>query len=84
MKKKTGTILQYERAMLQKEINKINYIVNIVNEINIIDSTDMIAFILRYIQQNKSIELSLAKAFKKTIDVTVGDFQRDLHVRRAK
>ena len=77
-------ILQYDSAVLQKEMNKINDIVTIVNEINISDSPDMIAFLLRYKQLNETIELSLSKAFKKTIDVDVQDFPRDLEARRAK
>ena len=77
-------ILQYDSAVLQKEMNKIHDIVNIVNEINMSDSPDMIAFLLKYKQLNETIELSLAKAFKKTIDVTVDDFPRELDARKAK
>jgi hypothetical protein len=77
-------ILQYESSILQKEVNKVQDIVNTVNEINMSDSPDMIAFLLRYKQINENVELSLAKPFKKTIDVPIDDFPRELDERKAK
>ena len=77
-------ILQYDSAILQKEINKVQDIVNIVNDVNMSDSPDMIAFLLRYKQLNETVELSLVKPFKRTIDVAIDDFPRELDDRRAK
>lgn len=77
-------ILQYDSAVLQKEVNKIQDIVNVVNDISITDSPDMIAFLLRYKQLNETVEMSLTKPFKKVIDVAVDDFPRELDEKRAK
>lgn len=77
-------ILQYESSILQKEVNKIQDIVNTVNDINMSDSPDMIAFLLRFKQINENVELSLAKPFKKSIDVPIDDFPRELDERRLK
>lgn len=77
-------ILQYESSILQKEVNKIHDIVNIVSDISYNESPDMISFLLKYKQINESIELSLSRPFKKSIDVPIDDFPRDLYEKRAK
>ena len=77
-------VLQYDSSVLQKEINKIQDIINVVNDIGMTDSPDMIAFLLRYKQLNETVELTLVKPFKKSIDVNCEDFPRELDKRRAK
>lgn len=77
-------ILQYESANVNKEINKIQDIINIVNEINLADSPDMIAFLLRYKQLHETVELILAKPVKQNIEIPADDFSRDLEERARK
>jgi hypothetical protein len=77
-------ILQYDSAILQKEINKIQDIINVVNDINMSESPDMIAFLLRYKQLNETVEMSIVKPFKKNIEVSTEDFPRELDEQREK
>lgn len=77
-------ILQYDSAILQKEINKIQDIVNVVTDINMSETPDMIAFLLRYKQLNETVEMSIVRPFKKSIEVSTEDFPRELDERRAK
>jgi hypothetical protein len=77
-------VLQYDSSILQKEINKIQDIIHIVNDIAVCDSPDMIGFLLRYKQLNETVELTLVKPFKKSIDVNCEDFPRELDKRREK
>src|SRR5690606_15390327 len=43
-------ILQYESSILQKEIIKIEDIINTINDVNYTETPDMIAFLLKYKQ----------------------------------
>jgi septal ring factor EnvC (AmiA/AmiB activator) len=57
-------VLQYETANLQKDVNKIEDIINLVNDIGESESPDMIAFLLQYKNLNELLEQCLAKPFK--------------------
>lgn len=77
-------ILQYESSILQKDINKILDIISIIGDISSNENPDMIGFLLKYKNINETIELSLAKPFKKSIDVATDDFPRDLEIKKQK
>jgi adenylate kinase family enzyme len=77
-------ILQYDSAVLQKEANKIQDILNLIEDINQCDSPDMISFLLKYKRLEETVQTTLVKPFKKTIDVVTDDFPRELDQRRAK
>jgi hypothetical protein len=57
-------ILQYESSILQKEIIKIEDIINAINDVNYTETPDMIAFLLKYKQINESVESCLSKPLK--------------------
>lgn len=57
-------ILQYESAILQKELNKIHEIINQINEINYSENPDMVNFLLKSKHYQETIEESLTKPIK--------------------
>jgi hypothetical protein len=57
-------ILQYESSVLQKEIIKIEDIINTINVVNYSETPDMIAFLLKYKTINESVESCLSKPTK--------------------
>ena len=69
-------VINYESAILQKDITKIQEIMNYINELNGCESPDMISFLLRYKQLNDSIEYAIAKPIKQKIDIAIDDFPR--------
>jgi hypothetical protein len=57
-------ILQYESSIMQKEIIKIEDIINTINDVNYSETPDMIAFLLKYKHINESVESCLSKQIK--------------------
>lgn len=76
-------VLQHEIASLQRDVDKINDIVNAVNELTG-DSADPIDFLLRCRHLTDTIEFTVAKPFKTTIEVVPYDLPRELGEQREK
>jgi palmitoyltransferase len=64
---KKMAILQHESSALQKEIDKINDIVETVKEIALNENPDMIAFLLRFKALFENIEVALSKPIRSKI-----------------
>ena len=77
-------VINYDSAILQKDINMMQEIMNYLNEMNNNENNDMIAFLLRYKQINEMIEYILAKPVKTKIDITLDDFPREQEENRKK
>jgi len=77
-------MLQSESSILQKDINRINEVINFVKEINNSETPDMVQFLLRFRKINETIELCLAKQSKKMIDVKVNEYPREIEERNKK
>lgn len=76
-------VLQNEIANLQRDIDKINDIVNTVNELAD-EKADPIDFLLRCRHLTDTTEFTVAKPFKTTIEVVPYDLPRDLARQREK
>jgi len=76
-------VLQHEIAHLQRDVDKINDIVNVVNELTG-EKGDPIDFLLRCRHLTDTIEYTVAKPFKTTIDVVPYDLPRELGEQREK
>jgi len=76
-------VLQHEISHLQRDIDKINDIVNVVNELTG-EKGDPIDFLLRSRHLTENIEFTVAKPFKTTIDVVPYDLPRELGEQREK
>jgi hypothetical protein len=78
-------ILQYESAILSKDINKIQDIINSINDIQYSDSPDMIGFLIKYKMINENVELCISKPFKRGVEeFTLDDFPRELEEKNSK
>jgi len=60
-------VLQHESSVIQKEIDKINDIVDSVKEVSLHDTPDMIAFLLKFKQIVENIEKCLTKPVRSMI-----------------
>ena len=76
-------VLQHEIASIQRDVDKINDIVNVVNELTG-EKGDPIDFLLRSRNLTDSIEFTVAKPFKTSIEVTPYDLPRELAEQREK
>jgi len=76
-------VLQHEIAHLQRDVDKINDIVNVVNELTG-EKGDPIDFLLRCRHLTDTIEYTVAKPFKTTIEVFPYDMPRELGEQREK
>jgi palmitoyltransferase len=76
-------VLQHEISHLQRDVDKINDIVNVVNELTG-EKGDPIDFLLRSRHLTETIEFTVAKPFKTTIDVVPYDLPRELGEQREK
>ena len=69
-------VINYESSILQKDLTKMQDIINYINDLNNNESPDMISFLLRYKQLNDSIEFAIAKPIKQKIEININDFPR--------
>ena len=81
---KKMAILQHESSVIQKEIDKINDIVEAVKEVSFNESPDMIGFLLKFKQIVENIEITLTKPVRNNalITVPVNDFPREVEERK--
>lgn len=70
-------VINYERANLEKELNKIIEIIDYINETGIDDSPDMTNFLLKYKKLSNQIEESISKPINTDTDVNIKDFPRE-------
>jgi hypothetical protein len=76
-------ILQHDISEIQKDIGRIDDILNIVEDFTRGElQNDAIAFLLRFRDLNENIEFALTKPFKVMIDVYPNDLPRELAERR--
>ena len=74
-KGKRIAVLNFESANIQKELVKIDEIVNTVKDVN--EDNDMLGFLLRYSQMNETIENLLSKPSELLIDKDITKLNND-------
>ena len=74
-------VLQHDMAELQRDLDKINDIVNTVKDLTG-DYADNVGFLMRARTLHDNVEFCIAKPFKTNIEITPHDLPRDLTKQR--
>ena len=78
-------VINYESSILQKDMNKMNEIINYFNELGSGNADpDMISFLLRFKQLNEMIEIQIAKPIKTNVSVDLNDFPNRIEEQKLK
>lgn len=81
-KGKRIAVLNFESANIQKELVKIDEIINNVKDAN--EENDMIGFLLRYSQINETIENLMSKPVELTIDKDISKLPSEYQLQKSK